>query len=373
MRLVLCCWCLWPSAMALTLLVSMCNCYDPLDPNGNITVTFDILQRRQDGYTARVTIQNYYQYRHVDKPGWKIGWTWTQDEVIMSMSGAFATQKGNCSSLSFQDAHCCKKDPAIVDLSPDASTESMSEGCCKSGLLSAYAINPAKSFSSFEITVANLFTNTSFFAPKNLTIMAPGPGYTCGSLEDTDPTVYHDIDGRREVQVFRTWKSTCTYSTFLANKAPSCCVSLSTFYNPTITSCPQCSCGCRPTNQSTSSCIREGYNSPQLDFTNSVDLVQCTDHMCPVRVHWHVKSNYVDHWRIKLTVSNYNYKKNYSDWNVLVQHPGFSQKLTTFSFSGPVLPDVGFPEEVALFWGVSNYNEELLQAGDQDQKDIFQW
>lgn len=117
------------------------------------------------------------------------------------MSGAFAIQKGNCSSLSFQDAHCCKKDPEILDLNPDASPQTMTEGCCKGGLLSAYAINPDKSFSSFEITVANL-GNSSYFAPKKLTIMAPGPGYTCGSLEDSEPTVFPDIGGRRRVQVF---------------------------------------------------------------------------------------------------------------------------------------------------------------------------
>ncbi|KAI9180185.1 hypothetical protein LWI28_002109 [Acer negundo] len=352
---------------SLVFVTGFADCYDPLDPDGNITVTIDILQRTNDGYTARVTIQNYYQYRHIDKPGWTIGWTWTKEEVIVSMSGAFATQQGNCSSLNFQDAHCCKKDPEIADLPTDALPEKTTEGCCKGGLISAYAINPAKSFSSFEISVANLGANTTYFAPQNLTIMVPGPGYTCESLQDTDPTVFPDIGGRRQVQVFRTWKSICTYSTFVANKAPACCVSLSTFYNPTITSCPLCSCGCRPTDQNATSCIREGYNLPQSDFVNSLDFVKCTDHMCPVRVHWHVKNNYMDHWRIKLTVSNYNYNKNYSDWNVLVQHPGFSQKSTAYSFNGTVLPAVGFAEEFALFWGISYFNEELLQA-DEDQE-----
>lgn len=71
------------------------------------------------------------------------------------------------------------------------------------------------------------------------------------------------------------------------------------------------------------------------------ELVQCTNHMCPLRVHWHIKKNYADHWRAKLTISNYNYGKNYSDWNVLVQHPGFSQAATTYSFNSKVLPTSG--------------------------------
>lgn len=151
---------------------------------------------------ARVTIHNYYQYRHVDKPGWKVGWTWTKNEIILSMSGAFATQQGNCSSYKFQYAHSCKKDPEIADLGSDASTQNMTDGCCRSGVLSAYAINPAKSFSSFEVTVANLGMNAPVTAPQNLTLMAPGPGYSCGLLEDAEPTISSDIGGRRQVQVF---------------------------------------------------------------------------------------------------------------------------------------------------------------------------
>lgn len=149
-----------------------------------------------------MTIQNYHQYRHVEKPGWKLGWTWARDEVIWSTSGAFATQQGNCSSFKFQIPHSCKKDPMILDLIPEASPENRSEDCCRGGVLSAWAIDPSKSFSSFEIQVGNLEGNSTGYAPLNLTLMAPGPGYTCGPVVDTDPTVSSDIGGRREVQVF---------------------------------------------------------------------------------------------------------------------------------------------------------------------------
>ncbi|KAG7975834.1 hypothetical protein I3843_06G120000 [Carya illinoinensis] len=193
----------WPSALLSIVLVAfsgLADCFDPLDPNGNITVTFDIHQWTTDGYVARVTIQNYYQYRHVDKPGWKLGWTWAMNEVIWSMSGAFATEQGNCSSFKYQVPHSCKKDPSIANLMPDALPQNKSEDCCRGGLLSAWAINPAASFSSFEITVGNIGENTSVRAPPNLTLMAPGPGYTCSPVLDTDPTVSSDIGGRRQVQ-----------------------------------------------------------------------------------------------------------------------------------------------------------------------------
>ncbi|KAF8410453.1 hypothetical protein HHK36_002982 [Tetracentron sinense] len=103
----------------------------------------------------------------------------------------------------------------------------------------------------------------------------------------------------------------------------------------------------------------------QSDYMKLDNIVQCTDHMCPVRVHWHVKNNYRDQWRVKLTVSNYNYGINYSNWNVMVQHPGFSQAATTYSFNSTMLPTFGPTDGVALFWGIIYYNDHLLQANEK--------
>ncbi|XP_061368376.1 COBRA-like protein 1 [Gastrolobium bilobum] len=357
---------LYPHTLKLILLIALCtlsDCYDPWDPNGNISVTFDIYQRTDNGYLGRVTLQNYYQYRHVDKPGWKLGWIWANSEVIWSMNGAVATDRGNCSSYSgSQMPHSCKKDPIIVDLTPDV-TKNRSEHCCNGGLLSAWAIDPLKSFSLFELEVRNLGGNPLGQAPNNLTLMAPGPGYTCSPLLDVDPTVSSDSGGRRQVPAIRTWKSTCTYSSFVANTSPLCCVSLSTFYNPAITSCRNCSCGCPESDESTGPCIRPGDPLPQ---SNEDNIIECTKHMCPIRVHWHFKNNYVDHWRVKLTISNYNYNRNYSNWNVLVQHPGLSQNAITYSFNSTKLPALGLQDGVSLYWGIDFYNSELLHS-DKDQ------
>lgn len=62
-------------------------------------------------------------------------------------------------------------------------------------------------------------------------------------------------------------------------------------------------------------------------------LVQCTSHMCPIRVHWHVKVNYKEYWRVKITVTNFNYRMNYSQWNLVAQHPNFNNLTTIFSFN----------------------------------------
>lgn len=118
------------------------------------------------------------------------------------MSGAFATHQGNCSAFKFRIPHCCKKDPVIRDLTSDAMPENKSDNCCTGGRLAAWGINPLKSFSSFEMTVGNLEGNTTGFSPLNLTLIAPGPGYTCSPVVDTDPSVSSVIGGQRQEQVF---------------------------------------------------------------------------------------------------------------------------------------------------------------------------
>lgn len=76
---------------------------------------------------------------------------------------------------------------------------------------------------------------------------------------------------------------------------------------------------------------------PSYPVVDPSHLVQCSDHMCPIRVHWHIKTNYKEHWRVKLTVSNYHYGANYSDWNVMVQHPGFGEEIWAFNFNNTKL------------------------------------
>lgn len=131
-----------------------------------------------------------------------MGWTWSYKEIIWAMSGAFATTQGNSSSFKFQTPHSCQKSPVIADLMPDALPENRTDDCCKGGLLTAWAINPSKSFSTFEMMIGNLGSNPNVQAPLNLTLMAPGPGYTCGLVEETDPTVSSDIGGRRHHQAY---------------------------------------------------------------------------------------------------------------------------------------------------------------------------
>lgn len=349
--------------------------YDPLDPNGNITIKWDVIQWTADGYVAVVSLYNYQQYRHIQAPGWRLGWVWAKKEVIWAMTGGQATEQGDCSRFKASVLpHCCRRDPEVVDLLPGAPYNTQTANCCRGGVLASWAQDPSDAVASFQVSVGQaVSTNRTVKVPRNFTLLAPGPGYTCGAAKLVKPTKFMSPDGRRSTQAHMTWNVTCTYSQFLAQRSPTCCVSLSSFYNDTIVSCPACSCGCRQNNSSTAapgSCVEGSRRSPYLASVvndpskNSLaPLVQCTSHMCPVRVHWHVKVSYKEYWRVKITVTNFNYRTNYSQWNLVAQHPNFDNLTTIFSFNYRPLNPYGVINDTAMLWGIKYYNDLLMTAG----------
>ncbi|GJN11098.1 hypothetical protein PR202_ga29264 [Eleusine coracana subsp. coracana] len=375
------------------------DAYDPLDPNGNITIKWDVVQWTADGYVAVVSLYNYQQYRHIQAPGWKLGWVWAKKEIIWAMSGGQSTEQGDCSKFKSNIPHCCKRDPEIVDLLPGTPYNMQIANCCKGGVLSAWAQDPENAVASFQVSVGQAgTTNKTVRVPKNFTLKSPGPGYTCGPAKLVKPTKFASQDGRRTTQAHSkiillcsthstcknisrisvklipcflyavTWNVTCTYSQIVAQRSPTCCVSLSSFYNDTIVNCPTCSCGCQNNSTAPGSCV-EG-NSPYLASVvndpqkNSLaPLVQCTSHMCPIRIHWHVKVNYKEYWRVKITVTNFNYRMNYSQWNLVIQHPNFNNLTTIFSFNYKSLNPYGPINDTAMLWGIKYYNDLLMTAG----------
>ncbi|KAM3380847.1 COBRA-like protein 1 [Capsicum galapagoense] len=362
------------SPILIALLLSlMCfthtDAYDVLDPNGNITVKWDVKSWTPDGYVAIITIYNFQKYRHIQAPGWQLSWTWAKKEVIWSAVGSQATEQGDCSRFKGNIPHCCKRDPTIVDLFPGTPYNHQIANCCKGGVISSWIQDPEKAVSAFQLSVGQAGTsNKSVRLPKNFTLKAPGPGYTCGPATKGKPTKFLTPDGRRFTQALMTWNVTCTYSQFQAQTAPSCCVSLSSFYNDTIINCPTCTCGCQNSITHPGTCIEPDspYLASALRISEKNDykpLVRCTKHMCPIRVHWHVKTNYKAYWRVKITITNFNYRMNYSQWNLVVQHPNFENLTQIFSFNYAPLVPYGLINDTAMFWGIKYYNDLLMQGG----------
>ncbi|KAF9676115.1 hypothetical protein SADUNF_Sadunf09G0104700 [Salix dunnii] len=167
--------------------------------------------------------------------------------------------------------------------------------------------------------------NSTVYPPANLTISAPDLGYNCGLVVERICWNYVNVGFDRvssDIEVISdSIEINMHYSTFLARKTP-CCVSLLTFRDPKITCCVSLD-----TTHLSLWNSSEGDSLPLSDVEN-LDTGQCTNQMYPVIVHWHKKNNLIYHRRVKMKISNYNYKRNYSDWEVLVQHSGFRQNST---------------------------------------------
>ncbi|WZZ75243.1 hypothetical protein YC2023_086613 [Brassica napus] len=98
--------------------------YDALDPTGNITIKWDIISWTADGYVDGVGIKR-------------------KKEVIWSMVGAQASEQGDCSMFKGNIPHCCKKTPTVVDLLPGTPYNQQILNCCRGGLISSWAQDPA--------------------------------------------------------------------------------------------------------------------------------------------------------------------------------------------------------------------------------------
>eukprot|EP00250_Pteridium_aquilinum_P008582 c18052_g1_i1 orf=336-1691(+) len=350
--------------------LSPSEAYDPLDPNGNITIKWDIISWTGDGYVAVVTMFNYQQYRHIQSPGWVMGWSWAQKEIIWSMMGGQATLQGDCSKFHGAIPHSCLRSPTVVDLLPGVPYNQQISNCCKGGVLSSWVQDPTTAVAAFQVSVGQAGTsNITVKLPKNFTLMTPGPGYTCGPANKAKATQFLSADGRRTTQALMTWNVICTYSQFLAQKSPTCCVSLSSFYNETIVPCPTCACACQNNSTSPGGCLQEAPKSVTglstgLAPVQVPPVLHCTQDMCPIRVHWHVKQNYKSYWRVKVSVSNRNYAMNYSNWNIVVQHPNLNNITEVFSFSYQGISPYGNSiNNTGMFWGVKYFNDFLNVAG----------
>ncbi|CAK9160544.1 unnamed protein product [Ilex paraguariensis] len=182
---------------------------------------------------AVVTMYNFQQYRHIQAPGWSLGWTWAEKELIWNMIGSQTTEQGDCSRFKGNIPHCCKKDPTVVDLLPGTPYNQQ---------------DPANAASSFQLSVgAAGTTNKTVRVPRNFTLKTPGPGYTCG------PT--------------------------------------------------------------------------------------------------------------KVTITNFNYRMNYTQWNLVVQHPNFDNLSQFFGINYKPLTPYASINDTAMLWGIKFYNDVLMQAG----------
>ncbi|KAJ6867017.1 COBRA-like isoform X1 [Populus alba x Populus x berolinensis] len=337
--------------------------YDALDPNGNITIKWDVVNWTPDGYVAVVTIYNYQQYRHIEAPGWSLGWTWANNEVIWSMFGGQTTGQGDCSRFKGNIPRCCKKSPTVVDLSPRTPRNQKIANCCKGGLISSMVQDPANAASSFQLSVgAAGTTNETIRIPKNITLKTPGPGLYMWSCKNYKRRVTkalsknnstEEIDLEYYMHILTIPGSQGSYLLCLPLIFPQ--QDNSTLPDMFLW---------LPKKQHSFKGLPKSPHVPGPGQKNTITpLVQCTSHMCPIKIQWHLKLNYKDYWRATIIITNLNYHTNYTQWNLIVQHPNLDNLTQVFGSKYKALTSLSTPNDTAMLWGIKHYNDVLMQAG----------
>ncbi|KAL6287703.1 hypothetical protein ACE6H2_012093 [Prunus campanulata] len=339
------------SALFFLVIFSYAAAFDPLDPNGNITIKWDIMSWTPDGYVAVVTLNNFQMYRHIMSPGWTLGWTWARREVIWSAVGAQAKEQGDCSRFKGNIPHSCKRNPTFVDLLPGVPYNQQFTNCCKGGVLGAWGQDPSAAVSAFQLSVGSAGTsNRTVRLPRNFTLLGPGPGYTCGRARVVPPTIFLTPDRRRKTQALKNTQAV-VYLSHLSTMTQLFLVHLVLVVAKTKDNCVK-------SDSKILSMV--GVNTPKKD---NKPLLQCTRHMCLVRVHWHVQRNYKDYWRVKVSTTNFNYRMNYALWTLVVQHPNLNNVTQVFSFDYKPLVPYESINDTGMFYGLKFFNDQLMEAG----------
>ena len=69
-----------------------------------------------------------------------------------------------------------------------------------------------------------------------------------------------------------------------------------------------------------------------------------------------------EYWRVKITITNFNYRLNYSQWNMVAQHPNLDNITQIFSFNYKSLtPYAGLSKTNLLYCSISS-----LSVGDHE-------
>ncbi|KAM3204634.1 hypothetical protein P3L10_028043 [Capsicum annuum] len=146
------------------------------------------------------------------------------------MRGAETTEQGDCSAVR-GSPQCCEKEPVIVDLLPRVSYNMQTANCCKGRVLTSMTQDPERYGASFEMGIGSASDDgSSPRIPENFILGIPR--YTYGQPFPVPPSKFSVDKGRRKTKA-------------VASSSPTCCVSLSAFYNKKIVPCFIFSCGCQ--------------------------------------------------------------------------------------------------------------------------------
>jgi hypothetical protein len=343
-------------------------------PNGDLIITYDVIQAYPSSYLALVTIENNARLGRLDN--WHLSWTWKSNEFIYSMRGAYpidvdatgciyGPQATYYQSLDFSKVLNCQRSPVILDLplSFYNNTErGQIENCCRNGTILPKAMDPTQTKSSFQIQVFKMppdLNITTINPPTKFNIVGGSPlnpDYTCNPPIRVAPTEFPDSSGlESNKSAFATWKIGCNI-TVNTNTKPKCCVTFSGFYNDSVIPCSTCACGC-PANRAGSTC---STTTPAMilppeallvPFDNRTAKTQawaslkhlpipnpmpCSDY-CGVSMNWHIATDYNKGWSARITLFNWG-QVNFADWfAAIVMDDAYDGYEKMYSFNGSAI------------------------------------
>ncbi|XP_049382399.1 COBRA-like protein 10 [Solanum stenotomum] len=359
--------------------------------NGDLLISYDVMQAYPNNYQAQVTIQNSNPLGRLDQ--WNLTWEWMRGEFIYSMRGAYTRKKdySNCvygaagqyyKDFDFSKVLNCEKKPTIADLPRERAQDKdvgMLPFCCRNGSIMPTVMNATNSKSVFQLQVYKLppdLNLTALYPPERWKIVGLlNPDYKCGQALRVDEAQFLDPTGlHATVIAIASWQIVCNI-TKPKDRANRCCVSYSAYYNDSAIPCNTCACGC-------DNSVKCSQNAPGLLLPPEALLVPfanrrekslywaklkhyhvpkqlpCGD-KCGVTINWHIDSNYKSGWTARITLFNWG-AVNFVDWFVGIQFKktgsGFAQ---AFSFNGTLLRNIN---DTIFLKGLPGLNYLMAEA-----------
>ncbi|XP_018810962.1 COBRA-like protein 10 [Juglans regia] len=341
--------------------------------DGDLSLTYDVLQAYPMNYLAQVTIDNNHPLGRLDH--WNLTWEWMRGEFISTMRGAYTHKKdgSGCiygpagvyySDLDFSQVMNCDKKPVITDLPPYLANDTQVGKlpyCCRNGTILPKLMDENKAKSIFQLQVYKLppdLNRTALNPPQKWSIVGVvNPHYKCGPPIRVDPTEFPDPSGiQATISAIASWQVVCNITRPKVKQAR-CCVSFSAYYNASVIPCNTCACGCKESDTCNQNARAMFLPAEALlvPFANRTEKAKawakikhypvpnplpCPDN-CGVSINWHIDTDYRNGWTARVTLFNWD-DTPFEDWYTAIQmkkaaFPGFEK---VYSFNGTSLPDI---------------------------------
>ncbi|KAF3451683.1 hypothetical protein FNV43_RR07779 [Rhamnella rubrinervis] len=366
--------------------------------NGDLSISYDVMQAYVNNYQAQVTIENDNQLGRLDH--WNLTWEWMRGEFIYTMRGAYTRRIDTLDciygvagkyyqDMDFSKVMNCQKKPIIVDLPPQKANDSQVGKlpyCCRNGSILPVMMDESKSKSIFQLQVFKIppdLNRTAIFPPEKWKIVGIlNPEYKCGPPIRVDPTEFPDPSGLQTVTTaIASWQIVCNI-TRSKSRTPRCCVSFSAYYNASVIPCNTCACGCDDTekcNQNAPAMLlppeallvpfknrtKKALAWARLKHLNVPRTLPCGDN-CGVSINWHVSSNYKSGWTARITLFNWE-EINFEDWFVAIQMKKLIQRgyENVYSFNGTLLTGIN---HTIFLQGLPGMNFLVAETNGSDPK-----